>query len=178
MIGAVKIRDASAFDGDALARIYNPYIDATTITFEEQRVDAATMAARVENVRDAGLAWVVAELDGNVAGYAYATTWRTRAAYRFAVETAVYLPSEHYRARLGTALYTALEERLHARGIRCLIGCIALPNEPSVALHEKLGFAKVGHFPAVGWKFGRWIDVGFWQKALPQAGRPVVLEAG
>ncbi|MET0291276.1 MAG: N-acetyltransferase family protein [Steroidobacteraceae bacterium] len=162
----MQVRNAEARDADALARIYNPYITSTVITFEEDPVDAPEMARRVGGVQDAGLVWLVMEDDAGVAGYAYATTWRTRAAYRHSVETAVYLPPDRFRSGVGSTLYLALAERLATRGIRAMLGCIALPNEPSVALHEKLGFEKVGHFPGVGRKFDRWIDVGFWQLNL------------
>lgn len=161
----MKVRNAEARDAAAIAAIYNPYIASTVITFEEDLVDAATVAGRIHSVQEAGFPWLVMEGAEGIAGYAYATTWRTRAAYRFAVETAVYLPPEHFGRGIGSALYRELEQRLAAVGIRAMIGCIALPNDPSVALHEKLGFQKVGHFPKVGLKFEQWIDVGFWQKS-------------
>jgi L-amino acid N-acyltransferase YncA len=162
----VKVRNAEARDAAAVAAIYNPYIASTVITFEEDLLDAGALADRFRAVEATGLPWLVMEDAGEIAGYAYATTWRTRAAYRYAVETAVYLPPERFGRGIGSALYRELEQRLASAGIRAMIGCIALPNEPSVALHEKLGFEKVGHFPEVGRKFDRWIDVGFWQKSL------------
>ena len=161
------VRDAAGSDGAALADIYNHYIDHTIVTFEEERVAAAGMARRVEDVRAAALPWLVAERDGELLGYAYATGWRARAAYRFCVEVSVYLRHDRFGVGLGTALYDELFARLAARGFHSLLGCISLPNEASIALHEKFGMRKVAHFPEVGFKFGRWIDVGYWQKNLP-----------
>ena len=161
-----RIRDATAADGAVLADIYNYYIDDTVVTFEETRVDGTEMARRVEDVQDLGLPWLIAEDRGRVAGYAYATTWRTRVAYRFCTEVTVYLDRSCFGRGLGTQLYEALFARLEPTGMHSLLGCISLPNEASVALHEKFGLKKVAHFEEVGFKFGRWIDVGYWQKNL------------
>lgn len=163
---ACVLRDAKFADGAALAAIYNHYIDHTIVTFEEEPVDATEMARRVSDVQTAGLPWLIAERDGEVAGYAYATGWRTRVAYRFCTEVTVYLSKDQLGHGLGTDLYAALFERLEGSGMHALLGCISLPNEASVALHEKFGLRKVAHFPEVGFKFGRWIDVGYWQKTL------------
>ncbi|MEQ9004155.1 MAG: N-acetyltransferase family protein [Pseudomonadales bacterium] len=160
------LRPATAADAEALARIYNPYILDTIITFEETAITAAEMARRVAEVDGYGLPWLVAEHAGAVVGYAYATRWRTRHAYRFAVESTVYLGPEAIGRGIGTQLYEALFEALRQRGTHAVIGGIALPNDASVGLHEKLGMRKVAHFPEVGFKFGRWIDVGYWQRNL------------
>jgi L-amino acid N-acyltransferase YncA len=162
----LRVRAAEAADADALADIYNPYIRDTIITFEETPVSAAEMARRVAEVGGHGLPWLVAEARGAVIGYAYATPWRTRHAYRFAVESTVYLAPEGSGRGIGTRLYEALFERLADAGVHAVIGGIALPNPASVALHEKLGMAKVAHLPEVGFKFGRWIDVGYWQRTF------------
>lgn len=119
------IRPAAAADTASIAAIYNHYVAATIVTFEEEPVSPQEMARRMEEVRSASLPWLVAEDGGEVVGYAYATQWRTRSGYG-----------------------------------------IALPNEASVALHEKFGLRKVAHFEQVGFKFGRWIDVGYWQGLL------------
>jgi len=160
------IRDATPADGAAIAGIYNYYIDETVVTFEEDRVDGAEMARRIRDVLSTGLPWLVAEEAGRVAGYAYATTWRTRVAYRYCTEVTVYLDRHRFGRGLGTALYESLFAQLEGSGMHALLGCIALPNEASVALHEKFGLKKVAHFEEVGFKFGRWIDVGYWQKNL------------
>jgi phosphinothricin acetyltransferase len=153
-------------DGEALARIYNPYILDTVVTFEEELLSAAEMADRVAEVRALSLPWLVGERHGRVLGYAYATRWRTRASYRYSSETTVYLEPGQGGNGYGLMLYAALLEALPAAGIHAAIGGIALPNAASVALHEKLGFAKVAQFPEVGFKLGRWVDVGYWQKLL------------
>jgi L-amino acid N-acyltransferase YncA len=160
------LRDATPDDADAIVAIYNHFIDNTTISFEEAPVAAADMRQRIADVLDAGLPWLVAEVDGQVAGYAYATKWRARAAYRFAVESSVYLALDSAGKGLGAALYTQLLARLREGGAHVVIGGIALPNAASVALHEKMGYAKVAHFAEVGRKFDRWIDVGYWQLTL------------
>ena len=163
---ALNIRPASAADGEALARIYNPYIRDTVVTFEEEPVSGAAMAARVTEVAALSLPWLVAERGGRVLGYAYATRWKTRASYRYSSETAVYLEPGQSGNGYGYQLYMAMLEALSSTGIHAAIGGIALPNAASVALHEKSGFTKVAQFPEVGFKLGRWVDVGYWQKLL------------
>ncbi|MBA5689092.1 arsinothricin resistance N-acetyltransferase ArsN1 family B [Rugamonas apoptosis] len=165
----MHIRDAIADDARTIAAIYNPYIANTTISFEEQPVTDAEMARRIAEVQGAGLPWLVIEQDGAVLGYAYATKWRVRHAYRFSVESSVYLAPQAAGQGVGTRLYTALLERLRDGGCHLVIGGVALPNAASVALHEKLGFEKVAQFREVGFKFDRWLDVGYWQKALAAA---------
>jgi L-amino acid N-acyltransferase YncA len=165
-VATPALRDATASDGASLANIYNYYIDHTVVTFEEERVDGAEMSRRIGDVQSAGLPWLVVEDAGRVAGYAYAATWRTRVAYRYCTEVTVYLDKDRFRRGLGTALYEALFPRLERSGMHVLLGCIALPNEASIALHENFGMKKVAHFEEVGFKFGRWIDVGYWQMNL------------
>jgi L-amino acid N-acyltransferase YncA len=121
--------------------------------------------------------WIVAESEGRIVGYAYATQWRERRAYRFSVESTVYLASDAIGAGIGSALYASLLDRLQQLDVRCVIGGIALPNSASVALHEKLGFVKVAQFEKVGWKQDRWIDVGYWQKVFCDVMQPQTLEA-
>ena len=159
------IRPVLPTDAPALADIYNPCIRDTIITFEEEPVSVAEMGARIAKVT-ATYPWLVWEEDGAVLGYAYGSTWRTRHAYRFAVETTVYLAQGHHGQGRGAALYEALLAELKQRGFHSALGCLGLPNEPSVRLHEKLGFRKVGHMTEAGWKFGAWVDVGFWERML------------
>jgi L-amino acid N-acyltransferase YncA len=135
----------------------------TSISFEEAAVLANEMARRIADIQAAGLPWLVAEVDGVIAGYAYATKWRVRHAYRFSVESTVYLAPESAGKGIGTALYRALLDLLREGGYHLVIGGITLPNEASIALHEKMGFEKVAHYSEVGFKFQRWIDVGYWQ---------------
>jgi L-amino acid N-acyltransferase YncA len=158
------IRPARDADAAALARIYNPYVLETIITFEEQPVSVTDMAARLTQVQQLSLPWLVAERGGRVVGYAYATRWKERSAYRLSTETAVYLEPQSCRQGLGARLYQQLLADLRDRGIHVALAGIALPNDPSVALHERLGFHKVGQLPEIGFKLGRWIDVGYWQR--------------
>jgi phosphinothricin acetyltransferase len=160
------LRDAVSADGAALAELYNPFIADTIITFEAEPVTAAEMARRVADVQAAGLPWLVLEEGGVLLGYACATSWRARVAYRFCCEVTVYVDPAATGRGLGTRLYEALFARLKAGGMHVLLGCISMPNAASVALHEKFGMKKVAHFDQVGVKFGRWIDVGFWQLVL------------
>lgn len=162
----MNIRDASVADAESVAAIYNHFVLTTSISFEEAAVAPAEMAQRIADVQAAALPWLVAEQDGVVAGYAYATKWRARHAYRFSVESTVYLAPALGGKGLGTALYGALIERLRAAGFHMVIGGIALPNPASIALHEKLGFEKVAQFSEVGFKFDRWTDVGYWELKL------------
>jgi phosphinothricin acetyltransferase len=162
----VSVRSASAADADALARIYNYYIDNTVITFEEERVSSDAMAARVAEVHGFSLPWLVAEVDEKVIGYAYAGKWKVRSAYRHSVETTIYLARGHEGRGVGKTLYSALLPPLRARGMHAVIGGVALPNEASIALHEKLGFNHVATFREVGFKHGRWVDVAYWQLLL------------
>lgn len=159
------IRPATPDDAAAIVDIYNHYVATTVISFEERPVTADEMAGRIRDVT-AVLPWLVYEADGRVIGYAYATRWRVRSAYRFAAETSVYLAPGQGGQGIGSALYTELLEQLRAREIHMAIGGIAQPNPASVALHERLGFEKVAHFKQVGRKFDRWIDMGYWELQL------------
>jgi len=158
------IRMAAAADAAALARIYNHYVRETIVTFEEEPVADAEMARRLADVQAASLPWLVAEEADGVVGYACARPWKPRRGYRFSTEVSVYLDAAHGGRGLGTKLYTNLLSELRMRHIHAAMGGIALPNEASVRLHEKLGFEKVAHFREVGFKFGAWIDVGYWEK--------------
>ena len=160
------IRPVTSDDAAGIVAIYNHYVTSTTVTFEEDPVSPEEMARRIASVVSQDQPWLVAEVDGKVAGYAYATKWHHRHGYRYSAEVTVYLGPEFGGRGLGTALYNELFPLLASRGIRSLVGVIALPNAASVALHEKFGMEKVGHLKAIGMKFGEWIDVGYWQKAV------------
>lgn len=159
----LSVRPARASDAEALARIYNYYVLNTVITFEEETVPAAVMATRVAEVQNASLPWLVAELDGVVVGYTYASKWKGRSAYRYSVETTIYLEQGREGQGLGTRLYSELLSILRGLGIHAAMGGAALPNEASVALHEKLGFERVATFRQVGFKHQKWVDVAYWQ---------------
>ena len=160
------VRPASAADSEALARIYNYYIENTVITFEEEPVSAQAMAGRVAETQSLSLPWLVAEIEGAVVGYAYARKWRERSAYRYSRETTIYLERGYEGRGIGKTLYSGLLPLLRERGIHVAIGGVALPNEASVALHEKLGFKHVATFHQVGFKHDRWVDVAYWQLVL------------
>jgi len=164
------LRPCTPADAAALARIYNHYIASTVVTFEEVALTADEMARRVTEVT-ARYPWLVWEEAGEVVGYAYASPWKSRAAYRHAVESAIYLDPGWTGRGIGTRLYAALLEELRARGVHCVVGGVSLPNPASVALHERLGFAPVGEFREIGFKLGRWVHVGYWQLVFDAGGR-------
>ena len=160
------LRAATTADAAAIAEIYNHYVLNTVITFEEEAVPVSEMAQRITEIFGANLPWLVWEESGRVLGYAYASKWKSRCAYRYAVESSIYLAANATRRGLGTKLYVALIDALRTKGIHSIIGGIALPNPASVGISEKLGFQKIGHFKEVGWKFEQWIDVGYWELIL------------
>jgi phosphinothricin acetyltransferase len=160
------LRAATAADAPAIAAIYNHYVVNTIITFEEEPVSDAEMAQRIAEVAEFGFPWFVWEENGRVLGYAYASKWKSRCAYRYSVESSIYLDKDATGRGLGRKLYDALIAALREKKIHSVIGGIALPNEASVGISEKLGFQKIGHFKEVGWKFNQWIDVGYWELIL------------
>jgi phosphinothricin acetyltransferase len=162
----VVVRSASAADAETIARIYNYYIENTVITFEEEPVSVPAMAARIAEIQGLSLPWLVAEIDGDVVGYAYASKWKGRCSYRYSVETTIYLEHGREGRGIGRRLYSELLPLLRARGMHVAIGGAALPNDASVALHEKLGFERVATFRQVGFKHDRWVDVAYWQLVL------------
>ena len=163
--GRAVIRSATAADAAGIATIYNHHVIGTAVTFEEDPVSVTEMARRITEIA-ARFPWLVCEADGAIAGYAYASPWKTRSAYRYSVETSIYVAQTHLAGGVGGRLYAALLDELRGRGLHVAIGGISLPNDASIRLHERLGFVKVGHFAAVGWKLGRWVDVGYWQLRL------------
>ncbi len=161
-----SIRHATVDDAEQVAAIYNYYIANTVITFEIEPVDAGEIADRIDATNAIPLPWLVAERQAKVLGYAYASKWKGRCAYRFAVESTIYLDIEQTGKGIGLPLYSALIDAIRAQSMRSVIGGISLPNDASVRLHERLGFQKVGHFERVGFKLDRWVDVGYWQLQL------------
>lgn len=161
------IRPATTADAAAIAGIYNHYVANTIITFEEEPVSAPDMAQRISETMAAGLPWLVwAEDNGPVLGYAHASKWKSRCSYRYSAEATVYLEKSATSRGLGTKLYAAIIAELRELKMHAIIGGVSLPNAASVALHEKFGFQKVAHFKETGFKFGQWIDVGYWELML------------
>lgn len=161
----VEIRLAEEADAGAIAAIYGPVVERTVISFETVPPSRAEIAGRILRIT-ATHPWLVCEVWGHVVGYAYATEHRVRAAYRWSVDTSVYVDDQHRRRGVGRGLYTSLFEILRAQRFFNAYAGITLPNAPSVALHEGLGFRQVGVFARVGYKFGAWHDVGWWQLGL------------
>ncbi|HVC47421.1 MAG TPA: arsinothricin resistance N-acetyltransferase ArsN1 family B [Terracidiphilus sp.] len=159
------LRNVESKDAPSLCEIYNHYIAHTVITFEENPVSPDEMHQRILNVT-ASFPWFVYEDQGNITGYAYATKWKERSAYRNSVEATVYLHPSATGKGIGSALLERLFAELRTRQVHAILGGVALPNSASVALLEKFGFQKVGHLKEVGFKFGQWIDVGYWQALL------------
>jgi len=169
----VRVRQADP-DRDAAgcAAVYEPFVRGTVISFQERPPDAAEMRGRIERL-SARYPWVVAEDGETVVGYAYASPHRERAAYRWTADVAIYIESGHQGRGLGRALYEALFELLVAQGVRMACAGVTLPNRASVALHERLGFQRVGVYRRIGWKFGAWHDVAWYQRELiPADGDP------
>lgn len=159
------IRQIKTEDINQICNIYNHYIKNTMITFEEQLITEEVMKSRVSEITE-NYPWIVFVEEGRVLGYAYASRWKSRKAYDFSVESSIYVDKNSGGKGIGTQLYKELIELLRKSNINSVIGGVALPNDPSVRLHEKMGFTKVARFPAVGYKFGTWLDVGYWQLNL------------
>jgi L-amino acid N-acyltransferase YncA len=156
-------------DAAACAAIYAPFVEEGPTSFEESPPSDAEMAERIGQTSTTH-PWLVAERDGEVVGYAYACPHRSRPAYRWSVDVSVYVAPTHQGQGYGQRLYEELFKRLRGQGFQVACAGITLPNEPSVALHERLGFEPVGVYKRIGWKAGAWRDVGWWQLELAPAG--------
>ena len=160
MIRPVKNSDASD-----ICRIYNEYILKTVITFEEDPISITEMEMRIDKItRD--YPWLVYEENENIIGYTYAGKWKERSAYRFSVETGIYIDSNHIGKGIGTKLKSELITILKERSMHSILCGIALPNPASIALCEKFGFIKVCQLREVGYKLNKWVDVGYWELIL------------
>jgi len=160
------IRSINSRDTEAVVNIYNYYIDNTIVSFEEKPILGCDMLERIATVHSAGYPWLVAEDQNKIVGYAYANQWNNRAAYKHTAEVSVYLSYLDMSRGWGTKLYESLFEKLRNMSIHTVIGGISLPNPASVALHEKFGMTQVANFKEVGYKYDKWIDVGYWQGEL------------
>jgi L-amino acid N-acyltransferase YncA len=167
---SATVRHADAGrDAAGCAAIYAASVLGSVASFEEEAPDPAEMAARIERM-SASHAWLVAERDGEIAGYAYAGAHHERAAYRWAADVAVYVAPGHRARGVGRSLYGALLPLLRRQRLRVACAGITLPNPGSVALHEAFGFAPVGVYERIGYKDGAWRDVGWWQLELAPRG--------
>lgn len=163
MSEALSIRPAYGSDANEICEIYNHYVTHSIATFQ---LSLSTSEEFKEKILKGRYPFLVLEVDGKVQGYAYADQWNPREAYSKTATVSIYLDHKHTSKGWGKNLYQQLIEILRDQSYRCLIGVITLPNEKSQALHESLGFKKVGVFNEVGYKFDRWLDVGYWQLLL------------
>lgn len=159
------IRTAVPSDAKAIRAIYAPMVEGTAISFELEPPSVEEMAQRIESTLKV-YPYLVAERDGQVLGYAYASQHRAREAYRWSVDVTVYIAPHAHRCGIGRALYGHLLPILERQGFHAAYAGIALPNAGSVGLHEAFGFTHIGTYPEVGFKHGQWHDVGYWRKAL------------
>jgi len=163
-----QIRPALEQDVPAITEIYNYYVVNTAVTFDLDPYTPDQRRMWFRQFKTSGRHQiVVAERVGVVVGYAYSSVFRSRAAYDSTVETTVYVDRSEHRGGIGTALYSDLFARLAKEDVHRAIACIGLPNEPSIALHERLGFCHLGSLTEVGRKFGKYWDIGWYQKSLP-----------
>ena len=159
------IRVVHEADAGAIAAIYAPIVEATHISFETTPPSAAEMRARIRDGIER-FPWIVCEVEGTVVGYAYARPHNDRPAYQWGVDVSVYVDEGWRRTGVARGLYESLFEILRRQGFFTAYALIALPNQPSVSLHESLAFERVGHYERAGYKHGAWYDVGHWQLTL------------
>jgi len=162
---AARIRLAGVHDAQAIAAIYRPFVERTAISFETEPPTRQEMERRISETMTSH-PWLVCEIGEQVAGYAYGTRHRARAAYQWSVDTSVYVGEKHWRLGIGRALYASLFPILAVQGFCNAFAGIALPNPGSVGLHESVGFTPIGVYERVGYKLGAWRDVGWWQRPL------------
>lgn len=172
----ITITDLAPGDLDAVTQIYAHHVLHGTATFDETPPSVEEMRQKVQKIAERGLPWLIAEVDGAVAGYAYADWFRDRSAYRFTLENSVYVDTAQHRQGLGRALLAELIVRCEALGYRQMIAAIGdSGNLASIGLHGALGFRQVGIYEKVGLKFGRWLDVVLMQRGLGEGDRSVPL---
>lgn len=167
MINNRKIRLANEDDSASLLEVYGPFIANTSITFEYEIPSIDVFKERIKNI-SMTYPWLVCEVNGKVVGYAYASKHRDRAAYQWSVDFAIYVDPKHHRNYIAKALYTALIKILKAQGYYNAYAGITLPNEKSQGFHESFGFALIGLYHNVGYKFGKWHDVGWFELKLAE----------
>ena len=158
----MKVRTARIQDAAAITGIYNHYVRESHATLEYDLADAPFFERKMNEIFTSGHNWLVAEQEDGIEGYAYSRRWNTRHGYAFTCEVSVYIAPDSKEKGIGTALYEELFNRLRQAGMHAVIAVIGLPNEASVALHEKFGMREAAHFPELGIKFENWLDVGYW----------------
>jgi L-amino acid N-acyltransferase YncA len=169
---AAHIRFAQLTDAAGILAIYGPYCESTCVSFEIVAPTIEQIQERISRIT-ADYPWLVGEIDGRIVGYVYASRHHERAAYRWSVDVAVYVAAQHQRRGVGRVLYETLFAILREQGHFKAFAGITLPNAASVGLHENLGFRPAAVFRGVGHKFGRWLDVGWWQRDLqPERDKP------
>lgn len=161
----MNIRKAELRDASQVADVYNYYVQQTHHTFETEPLGEEEMRKRIEETTE-DYPFLVAEENGEIVGYAYATQFKLRQAYEYASEVSIYVRNAAKQKGIGTQLYEQLFDELQETDTHAVVAGISLPNDASVRFHERLGFEKVAHFKEVGYKLGRWIDVGYWEKIL------------
>ena len=159
------IRNVKTCDAPDIALIYNYYIENSTITFETDPVSAEDMANRIADISDK-YPYFVYEESGKVVGYCYVTSWKKKAAYQKTVESTIYIDKDFQGKGIGRTLMNKLINELREKSFHAIIACITIPNPTSVKLHENLGFMQVSDFREVGYKFGKWLNVGDWELIL------------
>ena len=159
------IRNVKITDAQEIMEIYNYYITNTHVTFEEEPLTLTEMENRIKETT-VNFPWIVYVDKNKVLGYAYASRWRTRSAYKHTAESTVYLHHDSTGRGIGTALYSNLLNSIKEAGYHAVMGSLGLPNDKSAGLHQKFGYVKVAHMKEVGYKFGKWIDVGYWELLL------------
>jgi phosphinothricin acetyltransferase len=160
------IRNISKNDFNEVTEIYNYYISNTIVSFEQEEISVNEMTGRIDKVTAIAFPWIVAEVDNKIIGYAYASPWHIRSAYKHTAEITVYLSHQHISNGWGTKLYKTLFDELDKMPIHVVIAGVALPNPTSMALHEKFDMVEVAHFKKIGFKFNNWIDVVYLQKEI------------
>lgn len=165
------IRLAERKDISGILEIYSPYITDTSVTFEEEIPSEESFWARMQGIM-AELPFLVCEIDEKIAGYAYASGYRSRASYRWSKEVSVYIHPDFQRKRVGHALYTSLNEMIRYQGVANLLAIITMPNEPSVAFHEHFGYVKCAEFSKIGYKLNQWQNVGWFELFIQDENEP------
>lgn len=161
----MTIREFQVSDAQDICEIYNYYIEHSSISFEEETLNKAEIINRALRIQKQ-FPWLVLEREDRVIGYAYASQWASRSAYRYSCESTIYLSPTNCIKGMGTLLYSELLRHLTQQGIHSVLAGITLPNDASIGLHKKLGFTQVSHLREIGFKFGEWRDVTHWQKTL------------